>query len=359
MIGYLVFILFLFIVSFSCRKNRKRQAVSYFFVIAVFSGIRYGFSYDYPMYVEFIRNGYNHSDLIPALLESGARICGGPPFFFIITSVFITCFTVWAIYKASSNISLSIFCYVGLPVFFVQDLSTVRQAMATSVILFLIVLRTQSFFVDLRKKQRIIVTLSLILLAYFCHGAAIVAFLLFCPWNKLKKKTMILFIFLALALGIHIQKLISILINIIGENDRLTRKLVLYATAEMQGFMLIRIMVYIIVFSMLLKYDRLVSLNRNNQTYLNLMCLGLIFNGLFWVNAHLSLRISLFFLGPILIIIPDYLKLLGVNHLLFKFVCVLLFCFSIYMGYQISKLDVDTMFFFYPYTTIFSKEAVF
>lgn len=353
--GYIVFFLLLLLIPYFFRK-RKIQAIAYFFVIALFAGIRYGFSYDYFIYVSFINGGYNHTETIPALLEILARFFNSPPVFFLLTSCFVTAFIIKSLYKVSSNLSLSVFLYVGLPTFLFQDLSTVRQAMATSIVFYLIVCISQKQYIRRNSNKQLLKILFWIFVAFLCHKAAIVALLLLLPWEKLNKRIGIILIAIAFLMGNMIVPIVNVLAHIIGGG--VMGKLSSYVAEPMEGFFFVRIGMYIIVVALFAKYKALVQMHNRNKFYLNLICLSMIINGLFIVNSHLALRLSVFFWGPVLILLPDFIQLMKINHLICKVGCVCLFAVSIMTAY-LQTILAEPSYYFYPYTTVFDKEAQF
>ena len=356
MTGYIVFFILLFLVP-SVFKRRKSQVWAYFFILVLFSGIRYGMSYDYFMYVSFIEGGYNHTEAIPAMIETLARNLNSPPLYFVLTSCMVTAFVMLSIYRASSNISLSTFLYVGLPMFFFQDLSTVRQAMASSIIFYLIVrLGQRRVLLSGKSNKQFLEVVFLISIAFLCHKAAIVALILFFPWVKLTRKAGILLVCIAFIIGMMIVPIISILTSIVGGS--IINKLNVYIATPMEGFFFVRAGMYIIIALLYMKYETLVQINPRNKFYLNISIVAIIINALLIVNSHLALRSSIFFWGPVLLLLPDYIRIIKISRFACKVCCIMLFMISILTAY-VQTLFAEPTYYFYPYTTIFDKDAVF
>jgi hypothetical protein len=352
MLGYILLFLLLFAISLTV-KNRKKQVFLSFLVIAAFSSIRYGISYDYQMYVKFITNGWRHSEEIPAFIEYLSSDFFGIYFFFIATSVFTTAFIMFGIYKSSSNVMLSVFLYAGFPTFFIMDLSIVRQAMASSLVFFLICLKNSQPFQDHSKLKQITFSLIIIFTAYLCHHSAAIAILLLFPVEKIDKKIMLLLVILSFTVSFFIK---NILLNI-GDSEA---KFAVYLTTFMAGNTKLLILVYIISIIVFIKYENIVKCDLKNRRLLNLMFTGLVFAGLFFGNnPHLAMRTCSYFWTSAIIIIPSYWSLMKFNTSVFKIACISCFAYSIHIAHITTVREMGQQSYFYPYTTVFDKKADF
>lgn len=66
MLGYLLLFFSLFWIE--CKaKNYRTKMLLCFWVLSLFSGLRYGVGYDYFMYYEFIEDNFLDREPIPAL----------------------------------------------------------------------------------------------------------------------------------------------------------------------------------------------------------------------------------------------------------------------------------------------------
>lgn len=356
MIEYFLLLFSLFLLP-NLFRNRKLIIMGSFLSLFIFSSIRYGMSYDYGIYVRAIKNEWYHNEFGSALLEQIAHKYFGIQSFFVISSFIINFFICKAIYRGSSSVMTSIFFYIGMPFFFMQDLSTVRQALGTSIIFYLTVSSHTIKFSHYSKLKSYIIKFLLILVAYSFHSSAVIAILLLFPWEKINEKIIWIAIFVSMAIGLAGKSIILLLASSFSADGQLGGKLDQYVTEQMDGLILLRILLYSIGFLILINYKKLIRVNYSYKYFINIMGVGLCFMGIFSVNPHLGLRLCLYFFFPTIIMIPDFLALYRINQKIFQLCCILLFCITIY-SYQLNAKG-DNFRHFYPFINIFSDKARF
>ena len=332
MLWYFLFFISILVVTYS-RISLRNKVYYLGGIIFLFSALRYGISYDYFLYIRFILFDYRHIEPIPALIEEIAHYIGFP-FFFIITSFIITFCFIKGIKRNSRYPIDSIYFYIACPFLFFNYLSIIRQALATGFVLLAITYGYKN------KKLKFI----FLLLAVCCHFSAIVAFLLYLPIDKFNKKLMWRMLFLSLFLG---TVFISILMYILPLGY-LSLKLNQYATEDMAGGRIWRILIYSFTIIVMINHNRLLLMRDINKYYVNNVYLGTMLYSLLSVNTHMAMRIYSFFGITLLFLITDILKIYGVKRLLYRIVCIIMFCVSVW-GAHVSN-DRETIV-FYPYRT--------
>jgi hypothetical protein len=359
MLGYYIFFVVLVLAAEIPNKKRPVRLFFLWLTLFVFSAIRYGMSYDYPMYVSTILSDYTHKEQIPALLELLAHYSDFPQLFFILSSFYICTFWVLSIKEMTRADSLAIFLYVGLPIYFIADLSTVRQGMSISTILYLITILSKEYQYKKPIKNKKFKIILLLLVAFLCHSAAAICTCFLLPLDKLKKQTLWVILLITSVLGGIIAPILLhfILSNIGGY---LALKMEEYMTTEMEGHTLTRALYYIITIFSLLNYDRLVKKNPRNKFFIPLLSIGCCFVGLFWINAHMGARMCAFYSVPIVFVLIDLVSIYKVYRWIVKSVCVAFFLLSIYICDKTVRMDSEnTRNIFIPFTTMFSDNATY
>lgn len=170
----LPYILILIILGVNLKVNTKISNDFVFFVIFLFSALRYEVGFDYMSYSNTIINGADYEinrfepmQKVIALVSRNTF----PQLFFIVNSFISVYFTKWTIQKISKDVSLSLLTFFSLPLLFTQSLSIVRFWSALAVIL---------YASTLLPSKKYIAATFLFMMSLTLHAGAIVA-LLFIP----------------------------------------------------------------------------------------------------------------------------------------------------------------------------------
>ncbi len=344
MIGYVIF--WLLLISANLIKNKQNKLVILFVTITIFSAIRYGIGYDYYSYLaeSFGVKDNSSIELIPRIIEDWSSKTF-PFLFFVITSIFISFFYYLGIRHSGRDYLLEVLFYVSFPFLFMNQLGVVRQAMATSLVFCAIMLRDSKLY------WRIF----LVIIAFFCHQSAIVAFLIFIPFEKISNKALwgllIIGFFLATVLIPVIQTIVGY--GFMGELG--TQKALNYLSEEgVSEGKFVKYLVYFIGFAVLANYTRLTKYDNNNAYYIGLIILGVSLYALFSFNISLGKRLGMFFFSPAIITVPQLVKSLRIPRAVYIVICILLFSLTIYVGSG-NHRDEDPPGYSvtYPYRTIF------
>ena len=305
MIGYLIFFIFVFLID-NLKLPLEKKYISAFFVISVFSGIRYGIGYDYfYYYMMIITPGLPSSEPIPQLFLDLARVTHYSVFY-ILSSIFINLFYIGGLYVRRVPFS-AIFFYIGFPSLLFTSFGTIRQHMAFSVIFFLICLNR----VNCLKK------LLFISIAFMCHRSSIISLLLLLPYSRTLNKSSLTF--LALISFFIGEVLTNFLLSIASDNPIISLFQLYLEESPSTGFYK-KLIIYILVTIVIVKYQQLIN-NGIEKKFLNLTILGGILFSLFSVNSHVAERFCMFFFSSIMVyiinllrVIKDYIQISMCNY---------------------------------------------
>lgn len=300
--------------------------------------IRYGISYDYFIYAEYIIFDYHHNE---EPLSAALELIGHythPQVFFILSSIIITYCFFKVILRLSGNPTLSAFLYLGFPIYYFTNLSTVRQSLATAVVFLVLLINDREKFALLKK-------LAIIMVAYMFHNSAILCGILLLPIRKVKLKTMVGGIIACFFLGSVVSTILPLILPAGYIADKVNQYF--FELNELSGHTLERLLCYGVTIAIIIKQKALIRLNRRNSYYIRLIYVGAMMLGLFSVSTHMAIRCFTFFASPLLLMIPDLVRVYHVKRIFLKSGCVLLLCASIYVGHVQSSSGLNR---FYPFT---------
>lgn len=175
MIDYLdtiPYLLLLGLLMINMKINSKASNNLCFFIIFIFSAIRYDVGYDYMMYLDILRYepDYDRFEFLEYLLQRFAAQTY-IPIFFIVNSFITVYFAKWAIEKLSVNVSISLLAFFCLPLLYTHSLSIIRFWSGVSVLFY------ATTFIYEKKWIHFAV---FYIISYFLHGSMVVG-ILFIP----------------------------------------------------------------------------------------------------------------------------------------------------------------------------------
>lgn len=175
MIDYLdtiPYLLLLGLLMINMKINSKASNNLCFFIIFIFSAIRYDVGYDYMMYLDILRYepDYDRFEFLEYLLQRFAAQTY-IPIFFIVNSFITVYFAKWAIEKLSVNVSISLLAFFCLPLLYTHSLSIIRFWSGVSVLFY------ATTFIYEKKWIHFAV---FYIISYFLHGSMAVG-ILFIP----------------------------------------------------------------------------------------------------------------------------------------------------------------------------------
>lgn len=331
---YIIFIL----INYSTYKEKYKFFIL-FFILWLFTICRYDVGWDYLTYVEEIKRGVNYIEesryeLFSRSIFYWAIKWKFYPLIFIIFGTIQLILLAFGIYKLSTNKALSWTIYFLFPLFFLQDLSTIRQATATAFV-----------FVSyywLKNNQYVKFILFIIAGSLF-HQSALYGFMIF----FICKKELPLFVnwllfILSFVVGNYWMYLISTL-NI----DRFN--VYINGIYQSHSTSLLNYLYYIINLFILFNYRKLIKDNPDNLKYIQLSNWGIVTFNLFLFEPVASTRLSVFFLLFWILLLPSIVKIYKVKFIFIMFFVIINICFlMLYVNafnsrilYKISFIPYD------------------
>ena len=131
-------LLFFSIVFLSGRNNDKKFCYLAGTIISLFAGLSYDVGWDYVIYMDMMKGQmeYERIELLEQSLLLFSKKIQFPQLFFIVNHFIIVFCNVLAIKKSSTNVYLSVLLFLCLPLSFLLGISTIRAAVAASIMFF-------------------------------------------------------------------------------------------------------------------------------------------------------------------------------------------------------------------------------
>lgn len=295
-----VIIAFIFIICYNFKIRNSSKII--YSTLLMFSALRYDVGWDYTSYIEEMSEGY--SSLMNGRLEFLSKyifIIANYLNFYPFAFIFFAWLTLKLVEKSINKYSIdpliSWLVFYSLPLFFFASLSTIRQSLATAMILF--------SYQFLNKKQYLKFTLTILTASLF-HSSALIGFLLF-PLTliPLNRSINLLILISSFFLSFFIKSLLST--GFLSQLDILSRFQDFYIDAETSSPTKLQYLYYIIVGFNLFYYDRLVALDISNKKMITITTFGVFLFNILSFEPITSTRLSAFFLLFWIYIIPYYL----------------------------------------------------
>lgn len=355
---YLALILLMLV--FNSHPNNKTNISGFFFsflILFTFSAVRFNVGYDYGTYYKLIEDvlkeeiAYSRLEYFNRVLIDVSRYINFPQLFFIISS-FLVCFLVFITIKRNSiQTDISIWYFIGFPLFFMQSLTIIRQWIAIAFVF---------YGINFLKNNRYVFYLLTIFIASLWHQTAFVG-LMIIPLFYFKSTK-----------GLNIILLLSapILYNILPEIIVRSDYAFLLKAQEYinngigEGNVNTKIIFIAIFFDVvnLLFYDKITKKDIFSEKLITIYNFGVVFFVIFQRFGFIGGRGASYFLVFLILIAPYYKNILSVKDELFlnilnKGVMILLFFTSLYISYntyQNKKSIIDP---YTPYEIFLGKEV--
>jgi len=329
-------LIFLTIMLSSYFKSKYRSLII-FLALFLFSALRFDVGWDYTEYVGIIKSGIDNisnsrlEPLAKFILQTGAYL-EFYPIVFIIFSFLTLYFVHKSITRYSSNHALSWLVFYCLPLFFLASLSTIRQSVATAIVLF-------SFKYIYEKKH--LKFLLLILISTLLHYSSIIGLLLIFICKKpFNKTTNIILIFSSFIFSEFIYNYLEIFLNI--DNSMIKRYVAFYLDADLHSPTKLQYIYYSIAVLNIFVYDKLVSLNPLNKIFIAISSFGIFLFNILSFEPVTASRISAFFIIFWIFLIPEYSKLFEFrSKKIIKFMIYSLFIimFFLYLNIYVTAFE--------------------
>lgn len=281
----------------------KNSSKIIFFVLLFFCVFRYDVGWDYMTYVDELKEGLDsisqsRYEPLSKFVFYLSSLMDFYPFAFF----FFALITLYLVYKSinlfSINCTISWLVYYSLPLFFFASLSTIRQSIATAIILF--------SYKYLRDNNKIKYLVSIIIATLF-HTSGIAGLLL---WPVLKvpinRRISFIILFTSFLFPLYIEKIIISIIDSYFSGFEFANSLSWYLNAENRGTSILQYLYYFFGIFNLLFYNKLINLAPENRTYINLVTFGIVIFNLLSFEPISATRLSAFFLIFLIYIIPYY-----------------------------------------------------
>lgn len=342
------FYVLIFLVYLTYNKKIIGREILMFWILFIFSAIRYGIGYDYFNYCNIIENGGNLEPLSNLFIEC-ARFLSCNQVFFILNS-FCVIFPIYYVSKYNSlDPCLSMLTYYLFPILFLESLGIVRNASAYSAIFL-----SYHFLV----RRNYLVSIICIVGAGLFHDSGYIGFILLIVYLvPMNRKVCIGLFCIAFISSDYIATFIQDFEY--DEKSVLLLKMLSYIErSEQQG----QFMKYIIILLNILNLFYWNKLRQGNSEYENLLKLvncGACIWVLFSFDRTLSLRLSSYFLIFQILLMPLYYLNFNIKYRkCLRF--LIIFFFSVYFSsgfiINIHNYKIPAKMNYIPYQTIFYHE---
>lgn len=332
----------IFLVFIYYRITGSKKSSRYiFFALLIYSGLRYDVGWDYFAYADQIREAYNtgyisdrYEPLSLMLLMVGVLFKFYPLSFFLFSLVSLTCVYL-IIDKYSVNPLLSWLVYYSMPLFFYESLSTIRQGVALSLIVY-----AYKYLVE----RKIANFILFIFIASLFHGSAVAALLLLLvymfPISRVVNFVLLIAsFFIGSAFSRYIVEYISMYEFFSG--------FLVYINFDYSKPNSLWVLYYGLTLLNLLFYKRLVSINPENSRLISVINFGIVIYNILIFEPVSAMRISAFYIIYFIFIIPSYVGVFGVkyrravgNYIVAVFGILMgVYLYIIIAGYQSGLVD--------------------
>lgn len=326
-IGTLPWVLFLLVVLIFCNgeKYNKIKYRNLFLFVFVFAAIRYGIGYDYFSYKETVMG--NAPDYVLDRVEYLSRqlmVFSGKfhyQLFFAIASLL----TIYPVYYVCKKISInpiySFSVYLFFPLFFLEGLGVIRNAIAFSMTFLM-------FYCIYRHKLFLSVVFYVIAICF--HVSAFAAFFIYPFYYVWQKKGIHLALYvISIFLPLFIMPILTSYFSDFFLLAKLTGNIEKEITQT--GGVFYYIINGLALFN-LYHWNDLITIREDNKKYLALINIGVcLWNTFLKIDPTTAERLSIFFLLFVVLLAPSYKYLFREKLLRFavKSFFVLLFVASI------------------------------
>lgn len=282
------------------EKINNQNKVKYAFIfLLIFDCIRFGVGYDYMSYVNMIYEQsqlYDYDKYTEPLSQILMHIAHRTHYqvFFLLSS-FLTLFPIFLFCKRNSiNPYLSLFTYVCFPFFFLSGMGVIRNAIAYSMVIMAL------YFLQ---NKKIYLAILFNIIAFGFHNSAIIGFLIY-PlfYFKFGRKLSIIIYVLSLIFSSAVVAKFSFLFSGLSFFWKIEH----YANDIEGGGNSINLLINIINIVLLIFWNRIIAVRKNDETYLRFTNFGAcIWNVFFPLSNHMAERFSTFFFIYLIIVVPS------------------------------------------------------
>jgi len=343
-----ILLLLTFVFIYYSKQSEQKKEYNIFFIILCFTVLRYNIGWDYETYVSEIKNGPEYIlssryEPIPKFIFYLAALWDFYPLVFIVFGAISLYMMKKFINELSSDKPLSWLLYFLIPLFFLQDLSTIRQAVATQFVLY--------SYLYLRKSEYLKFVICIFTGSLF-HVSCLYGLCLFFIGRKVIHNNINWVLFVV---SFIVPNFIRHLLGSMTFDGRLN--IYLSNMFETHETSLLNYYYYVINIIILLNYNNLVRLCQENAIYIQIANWGVVTFNLFIFEPITSTRLSVFFLMFWILIIASLTKanklFRNKMFLLAPFIVVFFFFMMLYVDAYNFKLTNKVS--FVPYQFWFNN----
>lgn len=280
---------------FKIVGNSKKYGDYCFLLLYLFSIFRYNVGADYQSYWNFVieQSRDSYELLSQIILNIAYQLRFPPVLFFLFSSVTLFSYRFF-INKNSANPVLSWCLYFCYPMFFLQDISIIRQAGAMGMVL---------VAATLCLEKKYVWTLFFLSLAPLFHNSAWIGFLvLLAPLlKKAGRRDNIIIFGASFILGTIV---VNVFLSLFG-NLFIASKFLAYIDYGFAKNVTLQYLIYFLVLVNMFFYNRLKNKRNDNVIFMTLVTIGAALFNVFQVESQTAKRLSAFFLIFELLLIPD------------------------------------------------------
>jgi len=302
-IGLLPWLFIYLIGVINLNYNTRQSNDFFFFILFVFSAIRFEVGFDYMSYDHLITDGNEHEieriEILQQILVRWSRD-SFHQFFFVVNSFVTVYFTKCALERLSINLAVSALAFLCFPLMYCNSMNIIRFWTAIAVLFY----AASLLFDHKLKKKRFIYFLILLIFALCFHNGAIVGVLLLplCICN-----IPIVVNIAVLIIGfVGGEFVLSRILSGVLPDNIYSDQLNLYINKDHQADGLSKIPYLYLIFDVicLLRYKIFKNISKNAYKYLTIFNFGVAIMFLMSFQATLSTRLSRPFMVFFLCLLP-------------------------------------------------------
>lgn len=316
---YVIILLLLVLISYA-KLPQKTKSNFCFVIFFLFFACRYEIGWDYNSYLFLLHQGMDYYQVqsyapLSKLFFYIACELNFYPILFILFSLTHLLLLKITIDKLSVNVTMSWVFYFLIPIFFINDLSTIRQAVATECVFF-----SYLFLRENNIKYYII----MIIIACMFHNSAICGILLFLANRYIfSKKTNWIVFSLSFVFSQFVPVIMGYFINI----SIFSHFYYYMDNIESHSFNTLQYIFYAINIVVLMYYDKFKTMDEEYTKYIQFGNLGVVLYNLFSFEPTTAFRISTCYMLFWILLLPSLSKTRSIKIPTFVYYIPFVFCF--------------------------------
>lgn len=276
--------------------SRKAQSNMCFWILFLFMFFRYRVGWDYEMYeYDMLHDNLHRYDLLSKYILKLGYWTQFPPLSFGIFGFFTLYFFKKVADKLSLNPTMTWIAFFGLSFLFPASLSTLRQSLATSLLIYSVIYL---------QNKKILIYLLITAVASLIHSSAAAGIILL-PLYIMKISRWVLAI-LVVASFFASSFLESWLVPILYKYFDSSNNLIFYLNNPQPASPLIYLLFLIFVVFNLIFYNKLAGINKLNTVFIKISTIGFVIYNVLIFETNTAFRVGGIFMSFWVFIVPSY-----------------------------------------------------